>query len=818
MSIECSVAHDNLKKLVAAYSESGEQANEAQTRFSFIDRMLEECLDWPKSETEVEVFESEGRTDYELGRPRIFIVEAKASRDGFKIPPKRARTRMPLQSLMRFDEAVHDAVTQAQAYGAKRGVRPVAVSNGSQLIAFLATRDDGIAPLEGDAVVLDGFEELLKHFNIIYEMLSRPGIKERRLSTYLTSSGSASLPGKLSSSCLNYFEFKYSSNFQENLRNAASLVIEDLGRTSALEREFLVQCYCESGPLSQYALVGKNLLAARYAALFPSSEPGSRIAEVNPKHRGNGKFSEQVLQEALARRPIILVGDVGVGKTSFLKHLIQVSGDSTFSKTISINFDLGNKAALSRTPRDAFLNQVEATLRENFEVNISGIELIESLYARELRDFDGGVNGLLKDVNPAAFLEERLRYIRELMGRRENHLRLCLKHVATSKRHQAVIIIDNADQRSLEVQQEAFLMAQELATSWSALVFLALRPQTFHASKRSGTISAYPTKIFVIPPPKLEDAIQKRLEFALKMAQGRLPVQAMEGVTLHIDSLAKLIKALLDSLARNRDLYEFIVNVSGGNVRVAVELVSRYLGSPNVESERIVQTITETGSYVVPLHEFAKAALLGDYSHFQEESSAATNVFSVVYRDRREHFLSLLILGFLSWEGATRAQADGFISLHSTISEMQSGGFSPEQISAHIQKLTRRKLIESSERRLLETGQEILESGLPDSFRITTLGAYHLKRWVSEFSYLESMSFDTPIFDDRLREELVPNINDDRLLARYRRAIGFRDYLDETWAGMAAQPYFDWETVRTPSIASFGRVERSLRDHGLLQE
>ena len=129
-----------------------------------------------------------------------------------------------------------------------------------------------------------------------------------------------------------------------------------------------------------------------------------------------------------------------------------------------------------------------------------------------------------------------------------------------------------------------------------------------------------------------------------------------------------------------------------------------------------------------------------------------------------------------------------------------------------------RSLIESSERRLLETGQEILESGLPDSFRITTLGAYHLKRWVSEFSYLESMSFDTPIFDDRLREELVPNINDDRLLARYRRAIGFRDYLDETWAGMAAQPYFDWETVRTPSIASFGRVERSLRDHGLLQE
>lgn len=818
MSLEYSVAYDNLRNLIDEYTELDDQANEAQTRFSFIDRLLLECLGWPRSETVVELFESEGRTDYELGRPRVFIVEAKASRDGLKIPPKRARTRVSIQSLMRFDGAAHDAITQAQKYGATRGVRPVAISNGSQLIAFLATREDGVAPLDGDAIVFDGFKELLKHFNLIYEMLSRAGIEERRLTSYLTSPAGSALPSKLSSACLNYFEFKYSSIFQENLRNAASLVIEDLGRTAALEKEFLSQCYCESGPLSQYALVGKNLLAARYAALFPSSEPGSRIAEVNPKRREDGKFSEQVLQEALARRPIVLVGDVGVGKTSFLKHLIQVSGESTFSKAIAINFDLGHKAALSRTPREAFLNQVEATLRDEFGVNISGVELIEALYARELKDFDDGVNGLLKSVNPGAFLEERLRYIRELMARRENHLRLCLAHVAASKRRQAVIIIDNADQRSLEVQQEAFLMAQELATSWSALVFLALRPQTFHASKRSGTISAYPTKIFVIPPPKLEDAIQKRLEFALKMAQGRLPVQAMEGVTLHVDSLAKLIKALLDSLARNRDLYEFIVNVSGGNVRVAVELVSRYLGNPNVESERIVQAVTETGGYVVPLHEFAKAALLGDYSHFQEESSIATNVFSIVYRDSREHFLGPLILGFLSWDGATRSQADGFISLHSLTSEMQSGGFTPEQVSSHVQKLTRRKLIETSERRLLETGQEVSNLGLPESFRITTLGAYHLKRWISDFAYLEAVSFDTPIFDDRLREQLIPNINDDRLLARYCRAVGFRNYLDETWEAMEARPYFDWASVRASSVASFGRVERSLRDHGLLQE
>lgn len=815
MTIEYSIARENLEKLIEEFSSVEGDINEAQTRYSFIDKLLEECLGWSRSEIDVEKFESEGRTDYELGRPRIFIVEAKANRVVFKIPPKvNNRYRLSLQSLIKFDSPTGEAIAQVQEYGARRGVRVVAVSNGPQLIAFLSTRDDGVAPLNGDAIVFDGYEDILRNFHSIYEYLSKPGVEGRRLAAALTSSELMSLPSKISSACLNYFDYKYSSGFQENLKNAASLIIEDLGRTTALEREFLKHCYCESGPLSQYSLVGKNLLAARYAALFTNSEVGSRVTDINPRNRGEAKFSEQVLQEALARRPIVLVGDVGVGKTSFLKHLIQISSESTFSKTICINFDLGNKASLSRTPREAFLNQVESTLRDDFSTNISGIDIVQAIYARELKDFDEGVNGMLKDINPGAFLEERLKYIRELISRRENHLRLCLGYLAKQKRYQAVIIIDNADQRSFEVQQEAFLMAQELASSWSALVFLALRPQTFHASKRSGTISAYPTKIFVIPPPKLEDAIKKRLEFSLNIAQGRLPVQALEGVTLHIDSLAKLIRALLDSLARNKDLNEFIVNVSGGNVRVAVELISKFLGSPNVESERIVRKMTEENAYYVPLHEFSKAALLGDYSHFHEESSSAVNAFSVFYRDQKEHFLTPLILGFLSWDGADRAKADGFILTESINFEMQNNGFTLEQISSHIQKLTRRKLIEAAERRLLETTQEIHERGLPDSFRITTLGAYHLKRWISDFGYLDAVSFDTQIFDDELRSSMINNVNDDRLGARYERAISFRNYLDATWEMLHAKPYFDWNEVKLHSISSFSRVERILRDYG----
>ncbi|MDT7838414.1 hypothetical protein [Aquabacterium sp. OR-4] len=820
MTIEYSVARSNLQKLIQEFSPLGELSNEAQTRFSFIDKLLEECLNWPRSEIKVEVYENEARTDYECGQPRSLIVEAKHAKVPFRIPPRKNKIRVTLNSLMSFDPDVAAAVRQAQLYGASRGVGPVAVANGPQLIAFLATNLDGKSPLQGDALVFDGYDEIVRGFDLIYEVLSREGVEDKRLVDRLTGAIPASLPPKISATCLNYFEHKYSSAFQESVKNAAALVIEDLGRVTDQERNFLESCYCESGPLTQYSLVGKNLIAARYAALFTSGEPGSRVELVNPKRGATRSepFTQQVLQEALAKRPVVLVGDVGVGKTTFLKHLMQVTGKDAFSKSISIYFDLGNRATLSATPKDALLDQVEATLRDQFGINLTGKPLMEDIYKRELRDYDEGFNSELKEVDPPKFLQQRIDLMRKLADKRETHLRLALAYAAQMKKCQSIIIIDNADQRSFEVQQEAFLIAQEIADSWAALVFIALRPQTFHASKRSGTLSAYPTKIFVIPPPKLEEAIQKRLEFALRMAEGEIPVQRVGGVTLHVDSLAKLIGALLRSLARNRDLNEFIVNVSGGNVRLAIELVSKYLGSPNVESERIVQIITEQGYYDVPLHEFSKAALLSEYSHFQEESSAATNVFSLVYRDQKEHFLSLMIIGYLSWDGAQTAQTDGFISASAILGEMQKSGFTVDQTAAHLQKLTRRKLVETTERRLLDTGEELRERGLPEAFRVTSVGAYHYKRWAAEFSFLEAMAFDTNILDENIRTKLLSDVNDNRLLARYHRARAFLDYLDMTWSTMEAKPYFDWSSTRQSSAASFARVARSLRDNGLLDD
>lgn len=818
MTVEFSVGLENLNKLITEFSPLGELSNEAQTRFSFIDRFLKDCLGWSDSGVvKVEVYERGDRTDYECGEPRKLIVEAKRASTPFKFPPRgvKANARQRLRSICEFDPNLGEAVEQALAYCQKRGVQLAAVANGPQLVTFLAARVDGIAPIDGDALVFTSYEDLAKGFNTIFETLNPAGVDEKRLASILSTTAVTGLPPNLASSCINYLQYKYSSEFQENLRNAASLVIEDLGRTPELEEEFLRDCYCDSGPLSQFALLGKNLLAARYAALFSSAETGSRIEDVNPRKGGQTEFHQQALGEALARRPIVLIGDVGVGKSSFLKNLLRVRASKEFNASVCIYFDLGSRGVLAKSTRDALLDEVSRTLRTTYSVNLQDGKLIDAIYKDQLRDFDTGVLSDLKAVDPVGWTKRRMSLIADLMDKKEEHLRLSIEHLATSTKRQVIIIIDNADQRSLQVQQEAFLIAQELATHWKSIVFLALRPQTFHASKRSGAISAYPPKVFVIPPPKLEDVIEKRLNFAFKIAKGTLPVQSIAGLTLHVDSLAILITVLRKALLENRELLEFVVNVSAGNVRVAIELVSKFFGSPNVESEKIVKIYKETNKYHVPLHEFAKVALFGDYAHFQEDSSVASNVFSVVYPDKREHFLSLLLLGYLSWDGAEKEHREGFVQTNVLIKEAQNLGFTVEQAETHLSRLTRKRLIETSERRQLELPEEISKLGLPESFRITTLGAYHLKKWASEFSFLEAMAYDTPIFDSSIRELLLPHVNDSRLTARFQRGETFAEYLDVVWKEIPQRPYFDWVTLRAVGFPSFDRANKFLRDNGL---
>src|SRR3546814_3088965 len=90
--------------------------------------------------------------------------------------------------------------------------------------------------------------------------------------------------------------------------------------------------------------------------------------------------------------------------------------------------------------------------------------------------------------------------------------------LAHGRKKQIILVLDNADQRDFEVQQQTFLIAQEFAATRNMLVFVSLRPSTFYLSKTTGSLAAYQNKILTISPPPADEVVQRRILFEIGRA------------------------------------------------------------------------------------------------------------------------------------------------------------------------------------------------------------------------------------------------------------------------------------------------------------
>lgn len=798
-------AKSYLKVLIARIGGENDR-NEAQTRFHIIDHLVEKCFGW-EGDIEVEKYESDnGFTDYELGDPRKLIIEAKREGVTFEIPAGSSnKLIMPIRSLLDDNLQLKGAMEQAQGYSSRRGVPLAVVTNGHQYIGFLSSRIDGIEIFNGSAVVFHSLEHMYQNFTQAWNYFSKNGIDENRLSRLL-SNGDRKLPNKLSSSLVDYPRVRYPSEVQASLKQLSELLIQDVMENGDLEKEFYKECYCESGALNKYTLLSKNILKARYAAILSDNEKHPSVLPVNTKKGSN--ISPSILSEALSKRPIVLIGDVGVGKSSFVKNLILNSAQDEFKNAIYVYIDLGSNASLNTDIEEYIQAEIENQLLSKYDVDIQAYSFIHGVYDSEIRRFSCGLWGDCQESNPSLYKEKLNDKLVILTEKKTTHLKRSVEHLSKGRKKQVIICIDNADQRSFEIQQNAFIISQELAKEWNATVFLSVRPQTFYKSKRSGALTAYPHKIFTISPPRVDMVIAKRLEFASRLARGE---DYNEYTLIRSVNFAVFLDTLIFSLERNSDLKEFLANITGGNIRAVIEFVIGFIGSPNVEAQKIIDIVDSGDDYIIPLHEFTKQALLGDYSHYSSETSISMNIFDVITPDSNEHFLVSIIISYLDKNGE-HLDNDGFCRTETLIYECQNSGFTLNQIEYALRRTTNKKLIETSLRVTFEEDEESnLIGEIPDKFRVTTIGAYHVKKWLGDFAYLDAMLFDTPILDTEVRNNLSNNISSLSISERYQRTIIFRDYLKSCWRSYDnAPPYLNFEEALDLGEDNFNRVKRAI--------
>jgi hypothetical protein len=285
-------------------------------------------------------------------------------------------------------------------------------------------------------------------------------------------------------------------------------------------------------------------------------------------------------------------------------------------------------------------------------------------------------------------------------------------------------------------------------------------------------------------PARTDEVVGRRLKFAHRQLEetGRLE-SFPEGMSLDSANLIAYLDVLIKAFDSDDALKEMLDNLSGGNVRQALDFLNAFVGSGYVSTRRILDIAEAAGNdvYTVPLHEFFRAITFGDAEHYDPSTSPIANLFDIVEDDGREHFLLPSLIAEAQQLGE-RAGGPGFVPIEALHEHGAAAGFRQEQVGGQLTRAFQRRLLEGD-----------TEGASGDTCRPTTIGAYTVRKLAGMFSYVDAVAVDTPIVDAVTRAR----IQDVRpILERVERAKTFRAYLDAQWRDCAdAGLAFDWPSA-----------------------
>jgi len=747
--------------------------NEADTRFKFIDKILTECLNWETNDISNEDVKDNHYADYKLKlfRP-IAVWEAKKTGNYFELPVGTNKLILPLKSICRDNPEIKKALLQVSGYCHERGIQIGVVANGWQIIAFIANRNDSIAPLDGDGLVVPSLDVFIANYKEIWNCLSKNGFQENYLSQKLIGGNEEQLPPKLSSTISDYPGIKNRNPFQVELEILSDLVLEDVIKDKSIEKDFLSDCYCKSGSLSQYSVLSKQILSTRYNYLFESNDKKATLEQIANKKGISGELLE-LFANSLSKRPILLIGDVGVGKSTFIDNLLLVEAPHVFEKSITFKIDLGSKAIISMDVRTSIIKIIKDQLLNIYGIDINDDDFVRHAYFSELGNFKKSVVvKRLYDIDMGKAIEKEIEFLTSLVQDEITHIKKSLEHICKNQKKQIIVFIDNCDQRNDIDQETAFLIAQEFASDWPVIAFLCLRPETFHRTKKKeGALSGYHPKAFTIAPPRIDDVINKRLTFAQKITSGEIKLSNLQNKT-SFSKLDELIQCFKESLENNHELYKFFENVSNGNIRKAIELIKKFFGSGHVDTEKILRIIESNGSYLVPVHEVLRSVIFGDNIYYNSFNSEIINLLDVRSNDKKDHFTIPIILGILN-DISVNNRNEGFLEINELYSYMQGHGYIPTSVDLALNLMYSKGLFETSEK-----GNALNTENSNLMIRATGTGLYHLNHLLNSFTYIDAIIVDTPIFDVTKRGKIINSLE---IGKRLDRANIFTEYLNEIW-------------------------------------
>ncbi|MEG3788808.1 hypothetical protein V1318_01615 [Lysobacter sp. CCNWLW3] len=719
---ETSERFDDLKAFVGEKDLS--QANEAQTRYDVIDRMLREVLGWTYGAVIVEEYapgdSKAGFIDYCLRSGDItIIVEAKKAGAAFPTPTNKAKLKLGGSVL--GDGEISSAIEQAKEYAKRKSAQVVVVTNGLCWCFFNTenSTNDNYASL---LFPFDKHGQAEELFNI----LSAENVAAGSLSRITNE-----LPAP-EERLLTAFKVADDRVDRNNIADQITPALDGALYSESLlhDSEVLRRCFVSTEARTKFdAMLGMHLADPKPRSVVPAQRINRQ------KQRDHLQTIIEKSAPSHAPPVTLIIGSVGAGKSTYLKHFELVTGSETLSQKkahwIYIDMEAMGKTGDPRKFIYAQLKDYLATRIPNAPVDYKSV--VEPAYEAEIQALKRG---------PLAMLANDQIELNRLIAKKiyddyeatEPYVDKVLTFLA--KKNLAVIVVDNIDlYEDEELETAVFAEGLALSKRVHCHVIVSVRDTTFVRHKTDSAFDAYELRKLWLDPPPLKAVISARLTYAKKILHKKsASIDLANNMRLQVPDLSVFFDIVQQSILRGQ-AGDYVEAIADLNIRKGITLVRNFLTSGHIEADRALQQYLQGETqYYFPFHEVFKGTTLGQWQHFREGRAEGVNIFDARLGARRLRMLRAFALQFLLHRAKDEKSME--VSVEECCDLLCRIGATHRKVEDCLDFLHRNGLVRTTDSASLSSKSTIVAS---------RSGGYYARILSRKFIYVEECMYDTAI-------------------------------------------------------------------------
>jgi energy-coupling factor transporter ATP-binding protein EcfA2/DNA-binding PadR family transcriptional regulator len=742
-----------------------ENLSESDTRSKLIDRLLIDVLGWSEENIKREECCRESGTylDYKLSTNLpVMIIEAKKSSLKFDLPKSTSQRYFKVGGVLANCKVLVNAMLQARDYAISKGISFCCVTNGTEFVFYRSQNQQGVEWIDHSAIIFRGIEDIKENFDFFCSLLSKDSSENGKLQENLRLTkkdhDSASAYNTLNVNHLTVARNKNRNPLYPYISEVVYRVFQDLASESA-DSEILEHCYVDS-PKKQ-------------DKKSPFIDIQTSPLIVSKKEAGD--FQKRILASLQVGKTnhkeiILLLGSVGVGKSTFIQRFRKVLAKSEIDKKgiwIYINFK--HFSDTGETLDDFVFKQIEESLNEDYDhLEIHDWTFLKQVYHSEYNKMKKGRFAPLFNKDESEFDLKFGDKVDEWMSSAPgDHLIKLLKTASNRLNRSVFLIFDNADQLNPETQNDIFLISEKLSTEIGCYALLSMREESYWKTRDAGPLNAFHTTAYNVQPATFEQVLSKRFKYARNLLEGVDFKNVLSSISTDFEvskvELLRVFDRLVATLlGADKRYIDYIDSMSARDTRRALDTVAAFMVSGHTNLAAIIRDERKVrpSNFPVPFHEFLNAIILREHETYSEANCDVLNLFNTAGAADTTNFNRIIVLGRILHAKSIKSQVGiGYIAIEDLVSDCSSVGLLPDTVLSITSNLNRRRII--------ETETSIKDDTKTSKYvRVTSSGKYYLENLVMTFPYLEIVLYDTPIGDKKSFEKM------NRLYGELNRILG----------------------------------------------